>query len=784
MMSPPTSQRAPCRAVTALIVLVAGQCILSALQANAFAPTSPLFNAHPKNGNTLGIRSMRNINYVINNNNKIIHSSSISQQETKELSSSSSFTSLCASTASNEEFFGETCLLTPEGYGFSSPADRILKESNRGNGYYTAKSNDRVIDVMAGITEGSADAALIFDGTELLGIFTESDYIDFSTERATATSEQESAKFVTSEISNYITPANQILAVSPIDTANKIIAIMQQAKVRHVVISDKVTPDNRLDTYSQVEGVVRMQDVMSLVQKDERLSLESLSRKFPGFEDPLSQMREEIKSQANELAKAPDTVKKDLIRTGTAALSVATVGLFLSKTPWLYDHADWVMIGIFVLGYIGIIFEEVFEFNKAAVALLMSTGMWVTYSNYYGGASGVASDEVLAQLGEQLSEVSEICFFLLAASTIVEVVDAHQGFKVVTNQITTKSKKSLFWTIGFLTFFLSAILNNLTVTIVMCSLLRKLVPVTDDRKLFGAMVVVAANAGGVWTPIGDVTTTMLWINNQLSTLPTITELFIPSIVCLVASLAFLVNQVEEDGSLEQSTLPEPSSLATRGQLVFWSGIASLLAVPIFAEFTGLPPYLAMLTGLGAMWTLTDIIHMGEEEEDELKVPAALSKLDTSGILFFLGILMSIGALDKSGILKQLAVFLNETLPSQDIIATVIGIASALIDNVPLVAATMGMYDLSEFGTDDKLWQLIALCAGTGGSILVIGSASGVALMGLEKVDFIWYAKKASVGAAVGYFAGIGAYLAQNALLHGGLFDGILPSAMAAADVVL
>lgn len=285
------------------------------------------------------------------------------------------------------------------------------------------------------------------------------------------------------------------------------------------------------------------------------------------------------------------------------------------------------------------------------------------------------------------------------------------------------------------------------------------------------MVVVAANAGGVWTPIGDVTTTMLWINNQLSTIPTVTELFLPSLVCLVASLAFLVNQVEEDSSLAESSLPPPSELATRGQVVFWAGIACLLSVPIFSELTGLPPYLAMLTGLGAMWTLTDIIHMGEEDE-ELKVPAALSKLDTSGILFFLGILMSIGVLDKSGLLKDLAIFLNDNLPSQDIIATVIGIASALIDNVPLVAATMGMYDLADYGTDDKLWQLIALCAGTGGSILVIGSASGVALMGLEKVDFLWYAKKVSVGAAIGYFAGIATYLAQNAILTGSLLGGI------------
>lgn len=675
-----------------------------------------------------------------------------------------------------------TCLLTPEGYGFSSTMERVLAKAKRGSGFYTATKDARVIDVMGGITEGQLDAALVYDQNELLGIFTESDYIKFSQKRAKASSEEESAAFLVAPVSEFVTPVSKLVSLSSTDTAGQAISIMKQAGVRHIVVADAVK-NNRLVAGSQVVGVINMQDVMSIIQKDERLSLESLQKKFPGLKDPLSQMREEIKSQANELAKDPETAKKDIIRVGTSLLSTVALGGFLTGSPWLHEHADLAMIGIFILGYIFIILEEVFEFNKAAVALLMSTGLWVTYADYYNGSNGHASEIVVDQLGEQLSDVSSICFFLLAASTIVEVVDAHQGFKVVTNLITTKSKKSLFWVIGFLTFFLSAILNNLTVTIVMCSLLRKLVPVEDDRKLFGAMVVVAANAGGVWTPIGDVTTTMLWISNQLSTIPTITELFLPSTVCLVASLAFLVNQVEEDSSLESSSLPEPSSLAPRGQLVFWSGILSLLAVPVFSEFTGLPPYIAMLTGLGAMWTLTDIIHMGEEDEDDLKVPASLAKLDTSGILFFLGILMSIGVLDKSGLLKDLAIYLNENLPSQDIIATVIGLASALIDNVPLVAATQGMYDLVDFGTDDKLWQLIALCAGTGGSILVIGSASGVALMGLEKVDFLWYFKKVSLGATFGYFAGIATYLAQYTLLHGGFFNSVAPEAIAAVGMI-
>lgn len=692
-------------------------------------------------------------------------------------------------TASNDDyaFLGEGCSLTPEGYGFSSPGERILKSAKRGEGYYKAKGDDRVIDVMEGISEGSQDVALVFDESEdgsLLGIFTEADYIKFSTARAAqSNSEIDSAKFLVTPVSEFVTPASVLVSMATTDTASKAIAAMNQDGVRHMILADKVSPDNRLLDDSEIKGVITMKDVMSIVQKDERLSLESLSKKFPGLKDPVVLIREEIKSEANLLAKDPEVAKKDIIRVGTTVLLSAAIALFFSQSEWLHSHAEIALVSIFVLGYVGIIFEEVFEFNKAAIALLMSTGLWVTYADYFNNPTGSATDAVLGQLGEQLAEVSDICFFLLAASTIVEVIDAHQGFKVVTNKITTTSKKDLFWTIGFLTFFLSAILNNLTVTIVMVSLLRKLVPNEDDRRLFGAMVVVAANAGGVWTPIGDVTTTMLWINNQLSTVPTITELFLPSAVCLVASLAFLVGQVEEDSSLEESALPEPSTLAPRGQLVFWTGIASLLAVPVFSELTGLPPYLAMLTGLGAMWTLTDIIHMGEDEDEGLKVPAALSKLDTSGILFFLGILMGIGALDKSGLLKQLAVFLNENLPNQDIIATVIGIASALIDNVPLVAATMGMYDLADYGTDDKLWQLIALCAGTGGSILIIGSASGVALMGLEKVDFLWYAKKVSVGAAVGYFAGIATFLLQNAIFSGGLLEGFAPPALLAADTI-
>ena len=483
--------------------------------------------------------------------------------------------------------------------------------------------------------------------------------------------------------------------------------------------------------------------------------------------------KDEVESVNAELVlEEEEGPNKNILRGGVAAVTLGTVALFLSQGAWLHDHPSTLIIGIFILGYIAIIFEEIFALNKAATALLMSTGLWVAYADYYNSL-GQASETVLVQLKEQLAEVSDICFFLLAASAIVEVVDANQGFRVVTDAIDTKDPKKLFWIIGFLTFFFSAILNNLTVTIVMVSLLKQIIPDVQQRKLFGAMVVVAANAGGVWTPIGDVTTTMLWINNQLSTIPTITDLFFPSLACLVASLGFISLQLPESNTLAESATVETDiePITNREKFIFGFGLVSLLSVPVFNELTGLPPYLAMLTGLAAIWTLTDLLYFPNEEENasntkiqELTVPSALSKLDTAGILFFLGILMSIGVLDKSGLLKELAIYLNQTLPNLNIIATVIGLASALIDNVPLVAATMGMYDLTEFATDDSLWQLIAYCAGTGGSILVIGSASGVALMGLEKVDFLWYLKNVSAGAAVGYFVGIGVYLLQNAFL--------------------
>ncbi|EYU37638.1 hypothetical protein MIMGU_mgv1a003531mg [Erythranthe guttata] len=392
---------------------------------------------------------------------------------------------------------------------------------------------------------------------------------------------------------------------------------------------------------------------------------------------------------------------------------------------------------LFGLGYAGIIFEESLAFNKSGVGLLMAVSLWVIRS------IGAPSTEVaVSELSHASAEVSEIVFFLLGAMTIVEIVDAHQGFKLVTDNITTRKPRTLLWVIGFVTFFLSSVLDNLTSTIVMVSLLRKLVPPSEYRKILGAVVVIAANAGGAWTPIGDVTTTMLWIHGQISTLQTMKDLVIPSIVSLAVPLALMSFTSEVNGKGQDAAdVLATEQMAPRGKLVFSVGIGALVFVPVFKSLTGLPPYMGMLLGLGVLWILTDAIHYGESERQRLKVPQALSRIDTQGALFFLGILLSVSSLEAAGILRELANYLDSHIPNIELIASSIGVVSAIIDNVPLVAATMGMYDLTSFPRDSEFWQLVAYCAGTGGSMLIIGSAAGVAFMGMEKIDFFWYFKK-------------------------------------------
>ncbi|KAJ4830727.1 Sodium/proton antiporter 1 [Turnera subulata] len=469
--------------------------------------------------------------------------------------------------------------------------------------------------------------------------------------------------------------------------------------------------------------------------------------------DPLCSL-DETSSQDFQANYQPKT---DYLKA-LAIFAAAATGTAAINHSWVAANQDLAMALLFGIGYAGIIFEESLAFNKSGVGLLMAVSLWVVRS-----IGAPSTDIAVSELTRASAEVSEIVFFLLGAMTIVEIVDAHQGFKLVTDNIKTRKPRELLWVVGFVTFFLSSILDNLTSTIIMVSLLRKLVPASEYRKLLGAVIVIAANAGGAWTPIGDVTTTMLWIHGQISTLATMKGLFIPSVVSLAVPLALMSLTSEVNGkNQDDSSVLASEQMAPRGQLVFSVGVGALIFVPVFKSLTGLPPYMGMLLGLGVLWILTDAIHYGESERQKLKVPQALSRIDTQGALFFLGILLSVGSLEAAGILRELANYLDANIPSMELIASAIGVVSAIIDNVPLVAATMGMYDVSSIPQDSEFWQLVAYCAGTGGSMLIIGSAAGVAYMGMEKVDFFWYLRKVSGFAFAGYAAGIAAYLAvQN-----------------------
>lgn len=416
------------------------------------------------------------------------------------------------------------------------------------------------------------------------------------------------------------------------------------------------------------------------------------------------------------------------------------------------------ILGVFGLGYLGIIFEYNIKINKTAVALLIAVLCWLIYFEN----SPVSLEKDLKVLGSHLSDVSQIIFFLLGAMTLVELIDSHKGFKIVTDIIQTNSKRKMLWIISFTTFFLSAVLDNLTTTILMVSLLRKIIPNRSERFLLSCIVVVSSNAGGAWTPIGDVTTTMLWINGQLSTLKVMQALFLPSFISLLVPLFYY--SVKQKGEYEQpnqeefDVVPEPGA-----RLVFYLGIGALIFVPIFKTLTGLPPFMGMLIGLATLWLVTDILHHKYEHRQHLRVPTVLTKIDTSGVLFFLGILLAINALEVAGILNDLAAWLENTVKNQVLIATLIGCLSAIVDNVPLVAGTMGMYPLSQFPIDSSLWHMIAYAAGTGGSMLLIGSSAGVALMGLEKINFFGYMRLMTIPVLIGYLAGMGIYILQRML---------------------
>jgi len=415
---------------------------------------------------------------------------------------------------------------------------------------------------------------------------------------------------------------------------------------------------------------------------------------------------------------------------------------------------------LFIAGYAAIAFEHPIKINKTASALLTGVLCWVIYI-----MSSSDIEFVTDQLYEHLGQISGILFFLLGAMTVVELIDAHDGFEVITSKITTRDKRKLLWIIGFVTFFLSAVLDNLTTTIVMVSLLRKLITDKQTRMFFIGLVVIAANAGGAWTPIGDVTTTMLWIGGQITTGNIMIKLILPSLFCLIVPLIFLSFTIKgkiEDIVIQEGKQANPTSAFER-KLIFGLGIGALIFVPVFKTITHLPPFLGMLFGLGILWVVTEIIHQNKNEEDKgaYSVVSALQKADVPSVLFFLGILVAIAALESTHLLANLATYMDQTIGNINVIVISIGLLSAIIDNVPLVAATMGMYDMQTYPTDHYFWEFIAYCAGTGGSCLIIGSAAGVAAMGMEKIDFIWYLKKIAGLALLGYFAGALIYLAQH-----------------------
>ena len=430
---------------------------------------------------------------------------------------------------------------------------------------------------------------------------------------------------------------------------------------------------------------------------------------------------------------------------------------------------DAILIVLFVITYAAIAFEHPLKINKSASALLGGSLMWAVYALALADPPTVTHD-----LSETLVGTAQIVFFLMGAMTIVEVVDAHKGFDVVTTRIKTTSLPRLLVLVCGVTFFLSAILDNLTTTIVMVSLLSKLLKDRQDRLFFAGLVVIAANSGGAWSPIGDVTTTMLWIGGQITAWSIVHSLILPSIVNLLVPLAYCAwllrgkPVVPPDGTVSQTTGGNPASAAASAfdrNTMFFLGLGVLIAVPAFKTVTHLPPFIGVLLGLGLLWLVGDILHRGKslEERSELQLSHALSRIDMSSIVFFIGILLAVATLEHTHILTGLAQWLDSTVGRQDIIVMLIGIFSAIVDNVPLVAASMGMYSMETYPADSFLWTFLAYCAGTGGSILIIGSAAGVAAMGIEKIDFVWYVRNISLLALAGYLAGAFVFIVQYSL---------------------
>lgn len=440
------------------------------------------------------------------------------------------------------------------------------------------------------------------------------------------------------------------------------------------------------------------------------------------------------------------------------------------------------VIAIFIIGYMTIVLEHPLKLDKTVPALLMGALCWALlaigfhngvltavdgHEHLYSMADGFseeAEEGFMGALLHHLGKTAEILVFLIGAMTIVEIIDLHAGFQILKGWVNTRSKKKLLWIIGILSFILSAIIDNLTATIVLVTLLRKIIPDRTERLWFAGLVVIAANAGGAWSPIGDVTTTMLWIGKKVSTLGLIEWLVIPSIVCFVLP-TFVASFLKPfKGEIKIEKEKEHIGNIKTSQTMLFLGLGAIIFVPIFKTITHLPPYLGMMLSLGFVWLVSEYIHPEEDFSEERKhlysAHLALSRIEMSSILFFLGILMAVAALETMvaggvGTLRYVAEGLESAIPNQDIVIILLGVGSAIIDNVPLVAASMGMYTEP---IDAKLWHFIAYAAGTGGSMLIIGSAAGVAAMGMEKIDFIWYLKKIAWLAALGFLGGAAAFL--------------------------
>ncbi|HLG02768.1 MAG TPA: sodium:proton antiporter NhaD [Bacteroidia bacterium] len=419
------------------------------------------------------------------------------------------------------------------------------------------------------------------------------------------------------------------------------------------------------------------------------------------------------------------------------------------------------LVVVFVLGYLAIASEQLLRLNKAASALLTGVLCWAIFTMDAG------SQEAGEGLAHHLSGISGILFFLLGAMTIVELIDAHDGFQVITSRITTSNRRRLLLIVTVLTFFLSAVLDNLTTAIVMVSLVRKIVNGKTDRLFYAGAIIMAANAGGAWSPIGDVTTTMLWVQGQITSGNIILSLIIPSLVS--AAVPLLIMSIWMKGNFDRSDIFSVENSRTTSSkernVIFFTGVGVLLFVPVFKTITGLPPFMGVLFGLSILWSVTEIIHKRKDtgHRESLSVAAALQRIDTQSILFFLGILLAVGSLESNGMLRELSLKMNAAISDMRITTLAIGLASALVDNVPLVAAAQGMYPLAEFPQNHYFWEFLAYCAGTGGSILIIGSAAGVAAMGIEQIPFLWYLKYIAPLALAGYFAGALVYIGLAAI---------------------